>query len=97
MLWVYDHYIFFNSFSARMSESDVYGRQNLTSKDGPRAERVKQLCDYFLCKICKYHTRNAYSGMVWSFRTREYPNFILRFLCKWLLLSHFSIKSTCIS
>ena len=37
----------FNSFSAGIdfltSESDVYGRQILTSKVGPRAERVEAL------------------------------------------------------
>ena len=37
MLWVYDYYNYFNSFSARI----VLIRQNLTYKDGSRAERVK--------------------------------------------------------
>ena len=42
MLWIYAN---FNSFSAGIvfytSESDVYRRQILTYKDGPRAERVE--------------------------------------------------------
>ena len=33
MLWVYGHYHYFNSFSAGI-ESDVCGRQILTSEDG---------------------------------------------------------------
>ena len=34
MLWVYGHYKYFNLFSMGDSpESDVYGRQNRTSKD----------------------------------------------------------------
>ena len=37
MLWVYVHGIFFRVWG---SESDVNRRQILTSKDGPRAERV---------------------------------------------------------
>ena len=51
MLWVYGHYIFFNSFSA----VTVFRRQNLTSldvrfkfltsKDGPCADRGKS-CMY---------------------------------------------------
>ena len=36
MLWVYDHYKYFNSFSA----GAVVIRQNLTSRDGPRTEKV---------------------------------------------------------
>ena len=33
-----------------MSESDVYGRQIMTSNDGPRAERVDYLnCKNFMC------------------------------------------------
>ena len=39
MLWVYGHSSFLN-FSSAGSESDVYRRQILMSKDGPRAERV---------------------------------------------------------
>ena len=35
MLWVYGHYIFFISFSV----AAVFGRQILTSKNGPRVER----------------------------------------------------------
>ena len=41
MLWVYGHYKVFNSFSA----SAVFVRQNLTYKDGTRAERVKTKVD----------------------------------------------------
>ena len=36
MLWVYGHYRYFNSVSAGIV-SDVYKRQILASKDGPRA------------------------------------------------------------
>ena len=35
-LWVYGHYKYFNFFSAGTD----FIRQNLTSVDGPRAERV---------------------------------------------------------
>ena len=40
MLLAYDHYKYFNSFSLNTSESEVYRRQNLTYKDGPRTEKV---------------------------------------------------------
>ena len=44
MLWVYGHYNYLNSLSAGdilyTPESEVYRRQILTYKDGPRAERV---------------------------------------------------------
>ena len=47
MLWGYGHNRYFNSFSAEdrlyTSESDVYRRQILTYKDGPRNERVKPI------------------------------------------------------
>ena len=43
MSWVYGHYILFISLFLWTSESDVYRRQILTSKDGPRAERVNPL------------------------------------------------------
>ena len=36
MLWVHGHYKYFNTFSA----GTVFIRQNLTYKDGPRAEKV---------------------------------------------------------
>ena len=36
MLWVYDHYKYFNSFSAEI----VFIRQNMMYKDSPRTERV---------------------------------------------------------
>ena len=36
MLWVYDHYKYFNSFSAEI----VFIRQNMMYKDCPRTERV---------------------------------------------------------
>ena len=39
MLCVYDHYKYFDSFSART----VFIRQILTYKDGPRTERVEQI------------------------------------------------------
>ena len=60
MLCVYGHYKFYNSFSARA----VFGRQILTSKDGPRAERVNiqivlniilVMCpmpEYYICLSC---------------------------------------------
>ena len=48
MLWVYSHsfFLFLRSphwkyWRLKTSESDVFRRQILTSKDGPRAERVK--------------------------------------------------------
>ena len=41
MLWVHVHYNFVNSLSAGV----VIKCQNLTSKDGPRAERVKRETD----------------------------------------------------
>ena len=44
MLWVYDHYKYwFFQCGDRLykSESDVYRRQILTYKDGPRTEKVK--------------------------------------------------------
>ena len=46
MLWVYDHYYFY--FFQRWDrlytpESAVYRRYILTYKDGPRAERVKDI------------------------------------------------------
>ena len=44
MLWFYGHDIFFNSFSA----GTVFRRQILTSKDGPRAEKVKRFPESFL-------------------------------------------------
>ena len=50
VLWVYDHYKYYNSFSGERfytSESDVYRRQCLTHKDDPCAERVKKFAhDY---------------------------------------------------
>ena len=42
MLWVYDHYNLFNSFSAGI----VYRRQILTSEDGARAEGINQAIQY---------------------------------------------------
>ena len=39
MLWVYDHYKYFNSVSG----GTVFIRQNLTYKDSPRSDRVKTL------------------------------------------------------
>ena len=36
MLWVYDHFTYFNSFSAKT----VFIRQNLTYKDDLRTKRV---------------------------------------------------------
>ena len=48
MLWVYDRYKYFNSFSAgidcicqNLTSTDVFIRQILTYKDSPCAERVK--------------------------------------------------------
>ena len=45
MLWAYNLYIFFLFIQCGdrlyTSESDVYRRQILTYKDGPRAERFK--------------------------------------------------------
>ena len=45
MLWVYDHNKYISYFSAGIrlytSQSDIYIRQIMTWKDGPRAERVK--------------------------------------------------------
>ena len=38
MLWVYGHYKQFKSYSAGID----FRRQNLTSKVGPRADRVKR-------------------------------------------------------
>ena len=47
MLWVYDHFKYFYSYSAGIdfspSESDVYRRQILTTKVDPRAVRVTRL------------------------------------------------------
>ena len=43
MLWVYCHYKYLDTFSTGpfyTSASDVYRRQILSYKDGPRAERV---------------------------------------------------------
>ena len=37
MLWVFDHYKYFDSYSAGID----FRRQKLTSKVGPRAVRVK--------------------------------------------------------
>ena len=46
MLWVYEHYKYFNSFSAGiaifMSKFDVSRRQILTYGDGPRAKKSVQ-------------------------------------------------------
>ena len=37
-----------------MSESDVYGRQILTYKDGPRTKRAKIIIDIFLIQYIKH-------------------------------------------
>ena len=51
MLWVYSLYKYFNSFS----ESTAFRRQILTSKDGLRAERVKNsMCTYRTLSITKF-------------------------------------------
>ena len=42
MLSVYDHYQYFRSFSA----GTVFIRQNLTYKNGPRAERVEDSANW---------------------------------------------------
>ena len=51
MLWVYGHYKYFNSLYVFIrlytSETDVYRRQILTYKDGPRTEGVKQFYEYW--------------------------------------------------
>ena len=47
MLWVYDHSkygISFSTWAVYTSDYDVYRRQILTYKDGPRAQGVKLNC-----------------------------------------------------
>ena len=54
MLWVHGHYNFVNSMSAGI----VIECQNLTSKDGPRAERVKRNAN-MRATTAREQTRNS--------------------------------------
>ena len=69
MLWVYDHYKYFNSFNA----GTVFIRQILMHKDGPRTERVNpggssELFNFILqsfevVSLLWYTTSNDWKGM----------------------------------
>ena len=45
------------------SESDVYRRQIPTAKDGPRAERVKNIFSVLIQKICQHGQHFSYMAV----------------------------------
>ena len=62
MLWVHDHYKYFNYSSAwTVRESDVYKGPILTSEDGPRTEKVKRQ-DMLRYSWCVWRTVSSHSS-----------------------------------